>query len=84
MPIGVLATGCGVEIKNGVNAVLGTNVDYSIEVFEAFGLQNSRVQIVFKVTVVECNANAVQPEFLEEGCIGVSEEIFEELYNIIR
>ena len=46
VPVCVLAAGSGVQVENGVNAVLGAKVNHPIEVFEPLLLENSRVLVV--------------------------------------
>ncbi len=48
VPVSVLTTGCGVEIENSINAVLGTNIDDSIEMLESGLLQNARVHVILR------------------------------------
>ena len=46
VPVCILTTGSGVQIKNGINAVFGAEVDRPIEVLEPLFLENSRVLII--------------------------------------
>ena len=47
VPVGVLATRGGVKIEDGVDAVLGAQVDDTVEVLETLGFQNAWVHIVY-------------------------------------
>ena len=46
VPVCVLAAGSGVQVENGVNAVLGAKVDHPIEVLEPPFLENSGVLVI--------------------------------------
>jgi len=46
VPICVLTAGSGVQVKDGVDAVLGTEVDHPIEMLEPLFLKNSRILVV--------------------------------------
>ena len=46
MPVGVLTAWCGVEVEDGVNALLSAKVDDAVEVLEAFWLENAWVHVI--------------------------------------
>lgn len=46
MPVCVLTAGGGVQVKDSVNTVFGTEVDHPIEVLESLFLENSGVQVI--------------------------------------
>lgn len=48
VPVGVLATGTGVQVENGVDSVFGADVDDTVEVLEAAGLEYTRVHVVYE------------------------------------
>lgn len=66
-------------IQNGINASFGTNINYTVEVFEAFWLEHTWVHIIFEMPIVEGYTDSVQAERLVELGIRVGEEVFEEL-----
>lgn len=78
MPVSVLTTGGGMKIEDGVDAVLRTDVDDTIQVLETRLLEDAGVHVILKVTVVESNTDAVQTKALEEFGIGVLEEVLQE------
>lgn len=47
VPVSVLAAGRGVEIENGVYAMLSTKVNNPIKVLEACSLQDSGVHVIY-------------------------------------
>lgn len=47
MPVRVLSSGCGVEVEDGVNALLGTKVDDAVEVLKTLLLEYARVHIIW-------------------------------------
>lgn len=59
VPVSVLAAGGGVHVEDGVDALFGAEVDDAVEPFEAVGFEDTRVHVVFKVSVVEGDADAV-------------------------
>lgn len=59
MPVSVLAPGSSVHVEDGVDALFGAEVDDAVEPFEAVGFEDTRVHVVFKVSVVEGDADAV-------------------------
>lgn len=46
VPVGVLSSGNSVEIQDGIDSVLRTQINDSIKVLEALFLQHSRVQVI--------------------------------------
>ena len=64
------------HVQNGVNAILSTQINYSIEMLESLFLQNSRVHVVLEVTIIYRDPNTVQTKRLEEFGIVVLEEVF--------
>lgn len=46
MPVGVLATRGCVEIEDGVDAVLSTDVNDAVQVFEPGLLEDARVHVI--------------------------------------
>ena len=79
VPPSVLSTRRSVHVDNGVDPMLGARSNCSIEVLEAVRSEDPRFHVIFKMTIVHCDANAVQTERFEEGCIGFCEEMFQEL-----
>ena len=84
------------HIKDGVNAMLSTEINDTIQVLEAGSLENTGVHVIcgpaqrddsrqqgliqtFKVTIVERNTNAVQPQTFEELGIFLLEEVLQKL-----
>ena len=59
VPVAVLAAGSGVHVEDGVEALGGAEGDDAVEVLEAVGLEDARVHVVFEVSVVEGDADAV-------------------------
>lgn len=80
VPISVLAAGRGVHVEDGVDALVGAEIDDAVEPLEAVGLEHAWVHVVFKVAVVEGDTDAVQSQGLVVFCIFFGEEVFEELY----
>jgi hypothetical protein len=84
-----------VKIQDGVDTVLGTDVNHPVEVLETFGLKHTRVHVIcrvpseselfsrlrhtFEVPVVERNSDAVQTQALEELGVGILKEVLEKL-----
>ena len=56
-----------------------TRCDDSIEVLEARLFEDTGIQVVFEVAVVNRDADAVQSERLEECSIGFGKKVFKEL-----
>ena len=79
MPAAVLPAGRGVHVDDGVDAMPGARGDRAVEVLEAARLEHARARIVLEVPVVDGDADAVEAEGLEEGGVGVGEEVLEEL-----
>ena len=79
MPPAILTARCGVHVENGVDAVFRARCDGSVEVFKPRLFQNAGIQVVFEVTVVDRDADAVQSERLEECSVGFGEEVLQEL-----
>ena len=79
MPILVLATRARMEVQNGVDAVLGANVDYAIQMLEAFFFDVERVHVVFEVAVVEREAQAVEAKRSHKLGVLFCEEVLEKL-----
>ena len=46
VPVGVLAAGCGVQVEDGVDAVLCAEIDDAVEVLEALGLEHAWVHVI--------------------------------------
>lgn len=46
MPVAVLPTGGGMKIEDGVNSVLGADINNAIKVFEPLRLQHSRIEVI--------------------------------------
>ena len=96
VPATALATRRCVHIDNGVNTVVRADGNNAIEVSEGVLFQDSWIQIIcrsvrlgsvgrspptFKMAVVDCNSDAVQPERLEELCVRICEKVLQELYS---
>ena len=64
----------GVEVKNGVDPVLGADIDDAVEVLEALGLQNAGIHVVFEVGIIERQPDVVQPQTLKVRCVCIGEE----------
>lgn len=79
VPPSVLSTRRSVHVDNSIDPMLGARSNCSVEVLEAVRSEDPRVHVIFKMTIVHCDANAVQTERFEEGCIGFCEEMFQEL-----
>jgi hypothetical protein len=47
VPISVLTTGSGVKVKDGVDTVLGADIDDTVKVVETRLLENTRVHVVY-------------------------------------
>lgn len=47
VPVSVLPTGSSVHIKDSVDAVLRAQVDDTIKVLEARGLQDTRIHVIY-------------------------------------
>lgn len=47
VPVRVLPAWCGMQVQNGVDPVLGAQVDHPIEVFKAFRLEHARIEIIY-------------------------------------
>lgn len=60
VPSLVLATWGGVEVDDGVDRVFGAEGYNTVEVFEAFWFEDSGVGVVFEVSVVDSDSDAVQ------------------------
>ena len=71
MPIGVLSSRSSVKVKNRVDSMSGANVDDTIEMFEALWFEDTRVQVILEVTVVEGDTNAVETERFEKSGVFV-------------
>ena len=69
MPILILSSGNGMQVQHNVQVLCGAAVDDSIKDAKPFRFDDTRVEIVFKVSVVKRNANAIQPLICEEFCI---------------
>lgn len=48
VPIGILATGAGVQVKDGVNSVLSADINDAVEVLKAFGFEYARVHVIYR------------------------------------
>ena len=46
VPVGVLAARRGVQVEDGVDAVLGAEVDHAVEVLEARGFEDAGVHVI--------------------------------------
>ncbi len=46
MPVAVLPTGGGMKIEDGINSVLGTDINNPVKVFETLWLQHSRIEVI--------------------------------------
>ena len=95
VPVRVLSAGRGVEVEDGVDALLGTEVDDAVEVLEAFRLEHAWVHVIWgtndwqgdpgstflpiKMPVVERQADTVQSEAFEELGVLLLEEILQKL-----
>jgi hypothetical protein len=67
------------QVDDGVDPVLCTQVDCAVEVLQALLLEHAGRHVVLEVPVVDGEADAVEPERGEEGRVGVGEEVLEEL-----
>lgn len=47
VPVRVLAAGCGVEVEDGVDALLGTEIDDAVEVLEALLFEHAWVHVIW-------------------------------------
>lgn len=56
VPVDILATRSGVQVDDGVDAVLGTEVDHAVQVLQALALENTGVYVILKVTVVDLSS----------------------------
>lgn len=46
VPVRVLSSGCGVEVENGANTLLGAKVDNAIKMFEALLLEYAGIRVI--------------------------------------
>jgi len=69
------------EVEDGVDTILGADINDAVEVLEAGLFENPWVHVVFEVVVVEGDTDAVQFKALEKRRVFLLEEIFEELSN---
>ena len=53
VPARTLAAGDGVHVEDGVDALVGANVDHAVQVLEATFFENTGVHVVFEVAVIE-------------------------------
>jgi hypothetical protein len=69
VPVLVLTSWNGMHVQHNVQILCCATLDAAIQDTESFWFVNSRIQVVFKMSVVERNANAVQSLFCKEFCI---------------
>lgn len=67
------------HINNGVYLVLCTCLDDTVEMTEPLCLEYTGIVVIFEMSVAHSYADAIQPERLEEGGIGLRKEVFEKL-----
>ena len=72
------------HVDDGVDALVGAEADDAVEVGEPLGFEHPGCHVVFKVPVVDGDADAVEAERLEELCVGLGEEVLEELMVIVQ
>lgn len=51
VPVRVLSSGCGVEVEEGVDTLLGTEIDDPVEVFEALLLEYVGVHVILGIDI---------------------------------
>jgi hypothetical protein len=51
VPVRVLSSGCGVEVEDGVDALLGTEIDDAVEVLEALLLEYASIHVIWGTDV---------------------------------
>ena len=79
VPPAVLAARHRVQIQNDVDPVRGAERDGAVEVGEGGGEERVRGEGRDEVSVVERDAEGVEVERGEVGCVGLGEEVVEVL-----
>jgi hypothetical protein len=79
VPVLVLSSWNSVQVQNYVQVFCCATLDNSVKDAKSFGFDDTRAQIVFKMPVIERNANAVQSLLREEFGIGCCEEVVKKL-----
>ena len=54
-----LSARCGMAINDRVDTMLSTNVNGAVEMFESFWFEHSGIHVILKVSVVDCDTNAI-------------------------
>jgi hypothetical protein len=75
VPVLVLSTGNCVQVENNIEIFGCTTLDDSIQSFETRGFYYAWVEIVFKVAIIERNADAVHALACKVLGIGTGKEI---------
>jgi hypothetical protein len=70
------------QVNDSVDAILGAEVNDAVKMLQPLLLEDTGVHVVFKVAVVDGEANAIEPKRSEELGILLGEEVLEELESV--
>src|SRR3954452_12308359 len=79
VPVLVLISLHRVQIDDGVDTMPSADVDCAIEMPKSLLANSERLQIAFKVAVVDWEPDEVEPERLEVASVLIHEEVLEKL-----
>lgn len=84
MPVRVLSARNSMQIQNGVNAMLCTDIYHAVEMSKPFVIQFKWIEllgVIEEMTVIEWDPQSIETVLLEESSIGLREEIVKKLWS---
>jgi hypothetical protein len=78
VPVAILPAGNSVQVDDGIDFMGGAKVNNTVEPFEPLRLEDAGVKVVFEMTVIDRDSDAVKAQLCVEFGVGVGEEVLEE------